>query len=34
VTPLMPAYEQAVLRSTGASSLEDALARTRLKTAV
>lgn len=31
-TPLMPAYEQAVLRRVGATSLEDALAAIRIKT--
>jgi cation transport regulator ChaC len=34
VTPLMPAYEQAVLRSAGTTSLEDALAGIRWKTVV
>jgi len=31
LTPLMPAYEQALLNTTGATSLEDALAGIRLK---
>jgi len=31
LTPLMPAYEQALLTQTGAASLEDALKRVRLK---
>ncbi|MDH3287761.1 MAG: hypothetical protein OEP48_08590 [Betaproteobacteria bacterium] len=33
MTPLMPAYEEAVLRSTGTTSLEDALAAIRIRTA-
>ncbi len=34
VTPLMPAYEKAVLRSAGTTSLEEALAGIQLKTVV